>query len=302
MKIREDKRRMILAVFIILVFFVATLIIWTIGENPEIAISFGVITISVSGAFLFLQDRKHQNKQPIVRKKAGQNIHADYINQSVEYSIRRLGDETYSPASPPEYEIGNFVINGKHLTLGDFAFSADDIQWFGRYNKSSSVRLSLNIDGWWYRLSINPVSDEDNFYDELLKHIPEKLKLSRYKNRPDISSGQGTMANIAHQNLHGIFEDHEAVELYVTPLWLVVLHNGTVIEQHRIDDISDIRSTKHPMHINDDMQLLSFEIGDKALMFSHMDSCFVIRLSDASRSGFDSSAMRKKKQADESLN
>lgn len=234
--------------------------------------------------------------------KLAQSLNADYINQSVQYSIRRLGDESYSPAYPPEYETGLFKIDGKHLTLGNFAFSADDIQWFGRYKKSSSVRLSLNIDGWWYRLSINPTSDEKNFYEELLKRIPDKLKRSNYINRPDISSGQGTMANIAHQNLQGIFEDHEAVELFVTPLWLVVLHNGTVIEQYPIDDINDIRSTKHPMHINDDMQLLTFEIGDKALMFSHMDNRFVTRLSDASRSGFDSSAMRKKKQSETTLN
>ncbi|GAB5493610.1 MAG: hypothetical protein Phog2KO_38250 [Phototrophicaceae bacterium] len=237
-----------------------------------------------------------KEKPSITPDKLTKSLNTDYANPSVHYDIRRLGDESYRHTFPNNYRKARFIIDDKRIKLRNFIFHADDIQWFGRYKNSNSVRLSVNLDGFWYRLSINSDKDDDNFYKKLFERIPDKLKRSKYLNRPDVSSWQGTKAHITQQNLQGIFEDFEAVELYVTPLWLVVLSNGYVIEQHFIDDVEDIRSVKHPTHINDDMLLLTFYIGDDMLMYSYEDKGFVTRLSDATRSGFDTSAPRKKKQ------
>lgn len=211
------------------------------------------------------------------------------------FSIKRLGShkndlaKKNNDADSSELKFDNNLFN-----LGNLSFHASEIQWLGRYKRSNAIRFDLKIHDEWYVVSTFP---GDDMLEQLMKRLPDNLRQSRYMYRPEVRSYVGVPAHITTQNLQGIFEKQEKVELHITPLWMVVLHEGKVIQQHFIDDIVDIRATKHPTDLDDAMQLLSFEVGETAYAYALKDRNFVTRLTDAAKQGYDSSLARKKKQS-----
>ena len=226
--------------------------------------------------------------QPDIKGKKRAKAPGD---NTVHYSVKHMGEEPVFLLEANQQ--GRFIVDGDYITVGNIAFSKKDIQWLGLRKKSNFVRMDVKVNEEWFRINIYL---DDDTLDEFLKRVPDKLKQSRYTRRPEVRTYTGKKAHITTQNLQGMFEKHEEVELHVTPLWMVVLHNGRVIQQHFIDDIADIRCTKHPTDLDDDMQLLTFEVGEEAFTYALKDKTFATRLSDAAKEGIDSEMMRKKKK------
>ena len=139
------------------------------------------------------------------------------------------------------------------------------------------------------------MSDGDNLREKLLRCIPENLRQSKYYNRPNIRTYVPTDGYITTRNLQGFFKNHEKVKLHVTPLWMVILQEGQVLQEHFIDDITDIRCAKHPTSNNKRDYLLTFEVKNRAFAYTVQNEDFATRLSDATRAGINTAAMQKKK-------
>ncbi|MEO0599173.1 MAG: hypothetical protein AAF126_23890, partial [Chloroflexota bacterium] len=60
--------------------------------------------------------------------------------------------------------------------------------------------------------------------------------------------------------------------------------------------VRDVRYSKHPTSLDDETQLLTFEVGDTAFAYSMKDDEFVQRLIDATRESVSTEEMRKKKK------
>ena len=251
--------------------------------------------------------QQHEPDKNILKR-----IQPDYINPSVRFIIQRLEDqqtidisELYdeeltlwelirgSPSSLPEERL---AIADDCISISRFTFCREHIQWFGHRKHSDFARLDVSVHGRWYKVYMVPNTDKDEFFRKLRSRVPQKLQQSRYINRPEVRTSKGSFAYITTRNLHGIFENHEDVMLHVTPLWMVVLHDDKVFQQHFIDDIKDIRCSQHPTDKNREMQLLTFEVNDTAYAYTLRDRNFATRLSDAAREGVDSNAVRKKKK------
>ena len=247
-------------------------------------------------------------KQAKQTKKKHSSISSDDSYLSVKYFIKLLNGKYIDDFSTKKMNLnshlsfhfnkkeGHISFNEDHITIGGLRFSGDNIQWLGRYKNWNSVNLDICLDQNWYIVHLNPHNDESQILEKILSRTPEKLRRSRYFYRPEIRTYSGARAHIMTRTLQGIFQTHEAVELYVTPLWMVVLNNDRVYQQHFIDDIKDIRSSQHPMNTQSDTQILTFEVKDKAYAYALKNTDFVTRLSDAAREGIDKASMRKKKQ------
>lgn len=226
---------------------------------------------------------------------------ADYFYPFVSYQFKHLKSDDVLSYLPIKMEEGPCIIRGRKITFGDFTFHADDIQWYGRYKKSNLINIDVKINEVWLQLHVLPQGDEENFHEHIRKRLPDYLNRSRYINRPEIRTYTGTPAHITNQNIHGVFEKHQAVDLHITPLWMVVEHEGKIIQQHFIDDIQDIRCGLHPTAVKahflgKDVLLATFEVKDTAYAYALTDSTFAQRLSDAGREGLDTRATRKKKK------
>lgn len=253
--------------------------------------------------------KRKQGIQPessIKKKKLGT---AQYTNPSVTYAIKHLNGKQivdFSLKLLNEERNYDFYLNhtqdapltisGTQFTLGEVIFDGNEIQWLGRHKHYDMVSLDINADGFWFRLYMIPNVDAEGLLEKILNRTHDKLRRSRYFYRPEVRTPSGVVGHITTRNLQGIFEKHEEVELHITPLLMVVLHNNRVYQQHFIDDIKDIRCGQHPTDSESEMQLLTFEVDDKAYAYALKNADFARRLSDATREGIDKAAMRKKKK------
>lgn len=85
----------------------------------------------------------------------------------------------------------------------------------------------------------------------------------------------------------------------ITPLWFVVLYQGSVFQQIWIDSISDIHCGKNPTSLNDEALLLSFEAKNSQYHYEIYDEAFAKRLEDATQELLDEAPLRKKKTYEE---
>ncbi|MEL6524752.1 MAG: hypothetical protein AAFQ07_03485 [Chloroflexota bacterium] len=221
-------------------------------------------------------------------------------SRRVKYHIARLGDtQDIFEGDKTDTEMlvwGDAVLDGKFITIGEIAFERDDVQWVGNRKSSDRFVLDVTINGWWHVLTVFTHESGKDFANTFLEHMPKKYQFMRYRHRPHVRSTEGATAFVTEQNLQGIFEDKEAVFLHITPLWLVVLHAGQVFQQHFLDTVRDVRYSKHPTSLDDEAQLLTFEVGDTAFAYSMKDDEFVQRLIDATRESVSTEEMRKKKK------
>ncbi|MEO1166401.1 MAG: hypothetical protein AAFV98_21670 [Chloroflexota bacterium] len=223
-----------------------------------------------------------------------------FYNRRVKYHIARLEDkQNVFEGDETDTEMlvwDDVVLDGKFITIGEIAFERDDLQWVGNRKSSDRFVLDVTINGWWNVLTVFTHESGKDFADTFLEYMPKKYQFMRYRQRPHVRSTEGASAFVAEQNLQGIFQNREAVQLHITPLWLVVLHRGQVFQQHFLDTVRDVRYSKHPTSLDDEAQLLTFEVGDTAFAYSMTDNEFVQRLIDATRESVSTEEMRKKKK------
>jgi len=231
----------------------------------------------------------------------------DYVNPSVRYMIKRVYSQQVIAFSLENMMKRDFVVNNANILLGGFVYIGQDadwyaggilispehMRWYGRYKDSNQIMFDLNIDGAWYQLCLMLEDNKSIVLEKVLSRVPEKLRQSKYYNRPNIRTYTATNSYITTRTLQGLYETFEKVELHITPLWMIVLYEERVIHEHFMDDIKNIQCIKHPT--DKDSYLLTFAINDKTYIYTVFNERFAQRLSDAAREGIDLIGNNKKK-------
>jgi hypothetical protein len=211
------------------------------------------------------------------------------LSFGIRYSLDRLGD--------PEISLGGglLMVEENYAVIDGFSFNRDNIRWLGNRRGQEKIILDIDKDGWWYTLTI-----QDNHYaKEILEALqtiaPDNINTARYRRRPNVRS-DFVDAFVTTQNLQGIWDKYEIVQLVITPLWFVAFYEGRVLQEVHIDTIEDIHCIKHPTALEDEALLLTFSTQkDEPYAYQITDADFAKRLEDATREVLDSSPLRKKK-------
>ncbi|MEM9954063.1 MAG: hypothetical protein AAF846_20805 [Chloroflexota bacterium] len=192
------------------------------------------------------------------------------------------------------------IIDGE-VSLGKFTFTGEEIRWLGDRQGRGEVILDIQKDGYWYILTIDAGSKADNLLSALQTIVPDEINTARSLRRPNFRS-ETISGYVNQQNLQGQWQRLETITLTITPLYLVVQTDGSVLDVIRISRIQNVLCIEHPMSLEKNVQLLTFqtEIGEQ-FAFEITDASFKNRLSTAIGDAVDDDPQRKKKKKESHL-
>ena len=191
-----------------------------------------------------------------------------YVKQSnhAEVSIARAGqaNDEWQPCLVATWENYVGIYPKTLLTRQVITFNSRDLRWIGRVQKVTNDRDELSFDVQiefqWYTVTLRLTDDAMHlFEDEILRLRPENITSARHRRRPNIRCGP-IDAYPAGGKLTKIWDSAQSMQLYLTPLWLVILGNDIVIREIALDDISDVQ-------VVDDAQQLTLIVDDETLTF-----------------------------------
>ena len=211
------------------------------------------------------------------------------FGQTLPFEIKRPGTK-YRKTKTDWVDVGDYV------SVGDFHFAGDEIRWLGDRQGRGEVILDIEKDGWWYTLTIEAGTSADDLVDALKQITPERVATARNMRKPNIRS-ETIEGYVNQQNLQGQWERQDAISLTITPLYLVILANGSIFEAIRLEQIINVHCIEHPMALDESALLLSFEtqVGNRQA-YEITDKTFCDRLATASRESVNQEPQRKKKQ------
>jgi hypothetical protein len=127
------------------------------------------------------------------------------------------------------------------------AFPSDALRWFGRPDiyKLGRNRLWLHVDQAerWHLIHMEPYQSTVARLVQALKLFAPLLETPYRRQRPYIHYGP-VSARRATQDLYGVWTLHEAVDLYLMPLHLVLLDGETVRATLPVNAVTQVRGVQ----------------------------------------------------------
>jgi len=233
-----------------------------------------------------LEHSKEKKEVPQGRYKSSDMMP---FGQTLPFEIKRPGTK-YRKTKTDWVDVGDYV------SVGDFHFAGDEIRWLGDRQGRGEVILDIEKDGWWYTLTIEAGTSADDLVDALKQITPERVATARNMRKPNIRS-ETIEGYVNQQNLQGQWQRQDVISLTITPLYLVILSNGSIFEAIRLEQILNVHCIEHPMALDESALLLSFEtqVGSRQA-YEITDKTFCDRLATASRESVNQEPQRKKKQ------
>lgn len=252
------------------------------GVGRFFLLSIGII-ISI---FLLLQliltmirsvsDYINQENTIDTKNRQEKGYQPDFIDYTVHYEAQRLGEKRKNLFGNRRKK-GRFIIDAKRITVGDFAFGSDDIYWFNYSPTDYKITFDLNVDSWWYRLTIDPGYGGKEFIEAILGVVPDYLQAHKNTALENIRTVSLVPATINYVNIDGTYNIADSVELALTPIWLLVLQHERVIDMIALNNIQDLEIRDHPNVLDNDTQLITFD-EDKPYAFAFTDKTFATSL------------------------
>lgn len=158
-------------------------------------------------------------------------------------------------------------------------FNANNLRWLGRVQEVdtevSEVWLDVDAEGIWYTLQVQMAEpDVKNFVAAIEALRPESIQLRRHRARPNIRLAPVKAQPVKTNGVSSEGTDN-AFELYLTPLYLVIMVNGFVHRAISIELIQHVSITQGD-GLPDDRDILSFETHDKNFAFALSDSVLMM--------------------------
>jgi len=184
-----------------------------------------------------------------------------------------------------------------------FAFTPDQIRWFGRPQKYSAGRnelwLHLEMDGCWHLVKFH-------LYQGLMRDLVRGLKavssddlVTAYRRRrPYIHAGPAT-AHPAHQDIHGAWTLDAPVTLYLMPRFLVILNETRVLRKIALEAVQQIGAFRR-LDEPSANGLVRFRAEEEVLAFAldkHED--FALSLAEAAKRTLEAPTIQKQKKKDD---
>jgi hypothetical protein len=121
-------------------------------------------------------------------------------------------------------------------------FNKHNLKWIGQIQHIdktiSEVCFDLDVDGIWYTIWVQMVTSETkDFVAALAQMLPESLRRKRNRERPNIRYRpiQASLLDIENPNSQ---KANDPLELYLTPLYLVIVMNTFVGQAIPVDSIA----------------------------------------------------------------
>jgi hypothetical protein len=225
------------------------------------------------------------------------------------------------------YAVGRFEVsqlNGSHLSwkyfivavkpdgitvyprknkAAPFAFTPDQIRWFGRPRKYSygmnEIWLHLEMDDSWRLVKMHLYQGTMRDLVRALKQIvPADLLTAYRRRRPYIHEGPA-QAQPATQDIHGAWTLDEPVSLYLMPRFLVVLQATSVLRTIPLEAVQQIGEFRRLDEPNAD-GLIRFRAEEETLAFALENHAhFAAALAEAARRTLEAPIMQKQKKKDD---
>lgn len=126
-------------------------------------------------------------------------------------------------------------------------FPPDALRWFGRPDiyMIGRNKLWLHVEqaGRWHLIQMEPYQSTVARLVQALKAFAPALETPYRRQRPYIHYGP-VQARRATQDLYGVWTLHEAVDLYLMPLHLVLLDGATVRETLSVSGVTQVRGVQ----------------------------------------------------------
>jgi hypothetical protein len=179
------------------------------------------------------------------------------------------------------------------------------LRWFGRPEKYTSganeIWVHAEINGEWRLIQLRLYRHRMQALVRALKEIATPEQITAYRrHRPYIHSGP-VSARTAAQTIYGAWELQQAVDLYLTPVFLVVL-DGTNVHRtfplHTIQDIAAVERLDRPRAAG----LVRFEVEEEPFAFAlDQHAAFAEALAEAAKRTLEDPLywQRKKKKPDD---
>jgi hypothetical protein len=119
--------------------------------------------------------------------------------------------------------------------------NAHNLKWMGHIQhidkNISEICFDLDVDGIWYTAWVRMLRpDTKDFVAAITQILPESLHLKRNRERPNIRH-EPIQASLVEAENHNRRNADESLELYLTPLYLVIVMNTFVGQAIPIDSI-----------------------------------------------------------------
>ena len=191
----------------------------------------------------------------------------------------------------------------KQKDAAPFAFTPDQIRWFGRPQKYSTGRnelwLHLEVGDCWYLAKLHLYQGHMRDLVRGLKAISSDELVTAYRRRrPYIHAGPSA-AHPAHQDIHGAWTLDSPVTLYLTPRLLVILHDTSVLRKIPLEAVQQIGAFRR-LDVPSADGLVRFRAEEETLAFAldnHDD--FALALAEAAKRTLEEPIMQKQKKKDD---
>jgi len=164
---------------------------------------------------------------------------------------------------------------------------------------TNEIWLHAEIGGRWQILKLRLSQHEMQALVRALKQIATAEQTIAYRRRrPYIHRGPSE-GYLAYQTLHGDWELSDAIEVYLMPLYLVVMKRGQVQQVLPVAEMQDITVLKR-MEGGDPGGLVRFFIDNEAYAFAvHEYNSWANDLAEAAKRTLEAPLQRKRKSDDD---
>ncbi|MGJ3237220.1 MAG: hypothetical protein ACFE0Q_00795 [Anaerolineae bacterium] len=226
----------------------------------------------------------------------------------VVYQIETIGEKA------PRWQRATLLVTHKRVALYPYVpnqpdkvkalytIQPDELRGFWRPIKymsgQNTIWLHAEISGRWQILKLKLYQYDMQELVRALKEISTPEQVTAYRRRrPYIHRGP-IHAHPAHQTLTGAWEIGTAIQLYLMPLYLVVMRDGRVRQQIELAQIQDIGALKR-MEGGKPAGLIRFFVDNDLQAFALDDyEAWAQALAEASKRTLEEPVMRKRKAKD----
>jgi hypothetical protein len=184
-----------------------------------------------------------------------------------------------------------------------WTFKTADLRWFGRTDKytyaKNEIWLHFETEGRWQTLKVQTYQPSMMALVRALKAVATEEQVIAYRRRrPYIHFGP-VSAQPAEQNIHGGWLINDPVKLYLNPVSLVVMEEGTVRRTIPLGDIQKIAALKR-LDTPDADGLVRFQVQRETVAFaSAVHEDFAKLLALAAKRSLEAPLIEKGKKEDE---
>jgi hypothetical protein len=194
-------------------------------------------------------------------------------------------------------------LNARYMKA-DFTCSSDELRWFGRplkyHSDENEIIVHAEAGNEWKVLSLRISRYYMHQFVRAIKLIatPEQVKAYR-RSRPYVHYGP-VEAYPATQDIHGAWTLAEAVTLYVTPAFLVFLHETRVLRSVPLEQMQHIEALRR-LDMPGAQGLVRFKLAEETVALAVDEhTALAHALAEAARRTLEEPIIQKQKKLDDS--